>query len=254
MHRATTLPCCTLSNIIRIVEGWPDLLIDTESLLPVLWALRVIPSITWIGLGSVQTNLNYFLGQFQAEKMPILDPAGFADYLCCINSFLSPVDPRVVVQINKSPFIDSLIIQLLNVLPEAYIDNVAITRIFQTTGQLGKGTPVDNRWWVFLDPDLQPTMRQYPVWSHLGRIALKIGDFRRGAYIDIGANIANSTVWKPIMYQDLSTWIRIWSPNAWGSGGISWPKFTAVICNIWIPDFDKDYKLDNSVNNCLPRY
>ncbi|KAJ6506014.1 hypothetical protein DFH09DRAFT_1289161 [Mycena vulgaris] len=366
-----------LSNIIRIAQGWPDLIIDSESLLPIPWALHVIPSIPQFG--PEVGELIHFLDQFPANKMPMLDPAGFADYLCCINSFLSTVDPRVVVQINKSPFIDSLIIQLLNVLLEAGINNIAITRILQTTSELGKGIPVHNRslvvwaalmrallqfcgglprtlgWldavisatmlirfedfpdvrpaqeslneakldmeWIylalehvqhkwennrdgggpeqwdsdttltidallralvysgppgkpsleslriilralsapgdisvtafrvlcnartwFLDPELQPTMQDCSVWSHLGRVALKVGTSRRNLYIGIGANIANSAFWKPFMYQDLSSWIQIWSPNDWGSGGSSWPKFTAVICDIWVPDFDKDYK------------
>jgi hypothetical protein len=42
-----------------------------------------------------------FLAKFRLDKIRSLDPAGFANYLCCLNSFMAPMDERVLAQRDK---------------------------------------------------------------------------------------------------------------------------------------------------------
>jgi hypothetical protein len=42
-----------------------------------------------------------FLDTLHVDKIPSLDESTFTDYLCCINSFLGPMDPRILVEVDK---------------------------------------------------------------------------------------------------------------------------------------------------------
>ncbi|KAJ7487302.1 hypothetical protein B0H11DRAFT_2015129, partial [Mycena galericulata] len=126
-------------NIMGLINGWPLVIPHQGS---VQWALHIIPSALPAGLqhifSSREDALNYFLDQFQADTMPTLDDASYANYLCCINSFLSPVDPRLLVQIDKRNFHNQLKIQLFEALQSKIIDNSTVAKIIHTTAQLQK--------------------------------------------------------------------------------------------------------------------
>jgi hypothetical protein len=65
------------------------------------WALQICPSLD-PNRTSGQTNLESFLEQFQDEEMQrSLDRANFANYLCCLVSFFSPIDRRLMAQMDK---------------------------------------------------------------------------------------------------------------------------------------------------------
>jgi hypothetical protein len=64
------------------------------------WALHVIPSLEPLFI-SLQAEVQYFLNQFP-ENVPSLDLPSFTNYLCCVTSLLSPVEPRLMVQTDKT--------------------------------------------------------------------------------------------------------------------------------------------------------
>jgi hypothetical protein len=89
-----------------IFEKAPDLELDFKDPLTINLALHIIPSLKLHEKSGSLRSLEHFLSQFQREKSPPektppLGQSGFASYLCCINSFLGPVDPRLVAQRNK---------------------------------------------------------------------------------------------------------------------------------------------------------
>ncbi|KAJ6495499.1 hypothetical protein DFH09DRAFT_1448621 [Mycena vulgaris] len=71
---------------IRILEGRPDLMLDPnrDTAAAVKWALHVIPS---LHLNRLQ--LEVFIDNFRPGQILRLTPASFADYLFCVNSFLT---------------------------------------------------------------------------------------------------------------------------------------------------------------------
>ncbi|KAJ7641235.1 hypothetical protein FB45DRAFT_353946 [Roridomyces roridus] len=145
-----------LLNVIQIIHEWPRLTKDigVGGLKYLQWAFHVIPSLDrTVRFGSVQKAVEHFLDQIHevVESMPGLDQSTFASYLCCINSFLSPVDPRIMAQTDKglSHFQNMLMIQLFKNLQGAPLDNFVIARIIQTTAQLGEGISVHRpRFWL----------------------------------------------------------------------------------------------------------
>jgi hypothetical protein len=66
------------------------------------WAFHTLASLDpdyCIALG--QKGLELFLDTLHVEKIPSLEESMFTDYLCCINSFLAPVNLRMLVEVDK---------------------------------------------------------------------------------------------------------------------------------------------------------
>ncbi|KAJ7922208.1 hypothetical protein B0H13DRAFT_1983660, partial [Mycena leptocephala] len=101
------------------------------------WLLHVLPSLREyfgrFGSNSPLAGVQYFLDQFQAETVPSLDLPGFTNYLCCLCSFIGPVDARIMVQIDKSGFRDILMAQLFNGLRSSTMDSAVVTSIIYMT-------------------------------------------------------------------------------------------------------------------------
>ncbi|KAJ7510900.1 hypothetical protein B0H11DRAFT_1034997 [Mycena galericulata] len=124
-------------HIIQIVHGqWPRVTVQSQSWLR--WSMHIFPSVVHRNSASLNNNLQNFLDQVQSDTMPNLDDASFANYLCCINSFLSPVDPRLMGQIDKRKFRKQLKIQLFKSLQSTIMDNSVVVQIIHTTAQLQK--------------------------------------------------------------------------------------------------------------------
>ncbi|KAJ7146759.1 hypothetical protein C8R44DRAFT_898935 [Mycena epipterygia] len=120
-----------LSGIIQILSERPRLISEWNTL---QWGLHVIPLLHF----KATQDIEYFLDQFQADKLPILDKLTFADYLCCLNSFFAPLDSRLMVQKDKSIFQNVLIIQLLKALQRGSVASGTVAKILNITGQLWK--------------------------------------------------------------------------------------------------------------------
>jgi hypothetical protein len=92
-----------LSTVIQILKRWaravdePGDLMSTDE-----WAFHTFASLDTdhrITLG--QKGLEHFLDTLHVDKIVGLDESTFTDYLCCINSFLGPMDPRIMVEVDK---------------------------------------------------------------------------------------------------------------------------------------------------------
>jgi hypothetical protein len=88
-----------LENVLRILEGKPDLTFNPDAPLVTKWAFHVIPSLHYSGSESKLRALEYFLDQ--SDKLQSLDSAAFADYLFCVIAFLSSISSRDMVLIDK---------------------------------------------------------------------------------------------------------------------------------------------------------
>jgi hypothetical protein len=92
----------------------------------------------------------------------------------------------------------------------------------------------------FLDPNLQPLLEQYSVWSQVGQIVLEkeslwVAAGRR--YIEMGGNLSKVTFWKTKIQQDIATWITVFSVGSWGTHDSDQQKiFLTVTRNLWVPD------------------
>ncbi|KAJ7113177.1 hypothetical protein C8R44DRAFT_236006 [Mycena epipterygia] len=106
-----------LLNIARIIDDFPELVDDPESLLQVQWALHVVPSLH-PDLG-VEAKVTHFLDQFQDGRISSLDLTGYTNYLACVNHFFAPLDSRVITQVNKRRFQCLLTLQLFKALQTA---------------------------------------------------------------------------------------------------------------------------------------
>ncbi|KAJ7510908.1 hypothetical protein B0H11DRAFT_2402442 [Mycena galericulata] len=125
----------TAGDILRIILGSSISTTKSEDLLR--WSFHITPAVRLArSFKSNFASLQQFIDQFQVDTMPTLDYSSFANYLCCINSFLSWVDPRVVVQVNKRKFRNQLKIQLFKALQSTTIDNSLIAKIIYTAAQL----------------------------------------------------------------------------------------------------------------------
>ncbi|KAJ7487317.1 hypothetical protein B0H11DRAFT_2410066 [Mycena galericulata] len=122
----------TAGDILRIILGSSISTTKSEDLLR--WSFHITPAVRWArSFKSNFASLQQFIDQFQVDTMPTLDHSSFANYLCCINSFLSRVDPRVVVQPCS---LENFEIQLFKALQSTTIDNSLIAKIIYTTAQL----------------------------------------------------------------------------------------------------------------------
>jgi hypothetical protein len=98
-----------LSNLRTIMQGWnmykPDrtsLRLDWDDPLGVHLALRTFLSVKPHIAQSLEGDLEHFLDQFPLDKIKILESSDFVNFLCCLTSFFTPVDPRVIGRLNKT--------------------------------------------------------------------------------------------------------------------------------------------------------
>ncbi|KAJ7113039.1 hypothetical protein C8R44DRAFT_984876 [Mycena epipterygia] len=122
-----------LINLIRIIQEWPELVHDQDSALDNQWALYVIPSLAPM-LG-IKKKAKHFLNHFQEDDIPRFNLLSFTNYLCCVNSFLAPINPQLAAEVDKRRFRDKLLIQLFKGLQVAPIDT-PIARVIDTTAQI----------------------------------------------------------------------------------------------------------------------
>ncbi|KAF7356276.1 hypothetical protein MVEN_00959400 [Mycena venus] len=124
-------------NIFKIVQEWP--VFDHDSQLPVIhdWTLHTIPSLHLDRhFDSLQSRVEYFLHQFPVDMMPTLAPTGFANYLCCLNSFFGPVSPRIMIEPDKRECRVALITQILIALRTTDCSSDLIMKVVNTTAVL----------------------------------------------------------------------------------------------------------------------
>ncbi|KAJ7737714.1 hypothetical protein B0H16DRAFT_1571554 [Mycena metata] len=91
-----------LENVIRILEGKPDLVSNSNTTLAAKWAFHVIPSLHYRDFQSKSRSLEYFLNKSQSIEG--LDSAMFADFLFCVLAFISPINFRDIGWLDKSEF------------------------------------------------------------------------------------------------------------------------------------------------------
>ncbi|KAJ7215933.1 hypothetical protein GGX14DRAFT_54659 [Mycena pura] len=123
---------------VRLYNDRPEVIIGSATPQVTKWALNTIPSLDFtvnFG-GSFQKNLEHFVVQFAQGNIPKLDEEDVCNYLCCLNSFFRPVDPKILSQRNKRYFKVFLMTQLLKGLQSATIDVTLVTRLFKTTSGL----------------------------------------------------------------------------------------------------------------------
>jgi hypothetical protein len=92
-----------LSTVIQILKRWARTIDDPGDLMSSdKWAFHTFASFDpdhCITLG--QKGLEQFLDTLHVDKIPSLDESTFTDYLCYINSFLAPVNSRMLVEVDK---------------------------------------------------------------------------------------------------------------------------------------------------------
>jgi hypothetical protein len=102
----------------------------------------------------------------------------------------------------------------------------------------------------FLNPSLRPLMQECSVWSQLGRVTLKYFDsMNLMSYLSLGEDIAKIAEWKPIIYEDLATWVTIFM-LARENFAYTDPSmvFISVIRSIWVPEFTDQIQLVDQRN------
>jgi hypothetical protein len=65
------------------------------------WAFHTFASLAHRHITSGQKGLEHFLDTLHEEKILGLEESTFTDYLCHINSFFSPVNLQILVEVNK---------------------------------------------------------------------------------------------------------------------------------------------------------
>ncbi|KAJ6533486.1 hypothetical protein B0H19DRAFT_1272143 [Mycena capillaripes] len=129
-----------LLDVITVCRGDTGIMGHWEDSFAVQWALHCMifqgrRSLVF-GTLEIESQLDRFLDQFPSHEMPSLDRPSFANYLCCINSMLAPMESRVLSQFDKSFLRESLITHLFQLLETADIDSHLIARVIHTTAQL----------------------------------------------------------------------------------------------------------------------
>ncbi|KAJ7921698.1 hypothetical protein B0H13DRAFT_2318208 [Mycena leptocephala] len=103
----------------------------------------------------------------------------------------------------------------------------------------------------FLDPILQSIMQENSVWSQLGHVTLKyLYPINLEHYLSLGEDFAKAAEWKPIIYEDLATWITafIYHTCFPSSSSLDSARFVSVICSVWVPEFTDQMQLVNERN------
>ncbi|KAJ7909434.1 hypothetical protein B0H13DRAFT_2330376 [Mycena leptocephala] len=218
-----------LDNVFRILKEWPD--VPTESSMPEItkWTLYLIPCLdkTKMFNLSAEDSLEYFLHQFDGNCMTNLDHSAFANYLCCVITFLAPMDPGLVAQIDKRNFRRMLMIQLFRTLRLAKIRTSLIARVIEVTARLAARLPEQEE----LSPSTQRPKISSDVLSEAsrffnsfprahGRLDELVSAVRRGEIEDI--HELEQTQWR-IALDETKTWLRILVLAA-GLGRIENPK------------------------------
>ncbi|KAF7333404.1 hypothetical protein MVEN_02356200 [Mycena venus] len=90
-------------------------------------------------------------------------------------------------------------------------------------------------WW--LNPNLQSLMQQYSVWSYFSRVTLKDPRMFSKRYIEVGADLVKISTWRPSIYNELPTWIAVYSGDRWLG---NYEAFTSVIRTLWVQDWDEN--------------
>ncbi|KAJ7106223.1 hypothetical protein C8R44DRAFT_805896 [Mycena epipterygia] len=140
-----------LANLLKIVNKQPDLISNCSELSAIKWALHIIPSLKYENLEIKQTAFKYFLNQFK-DTTPDLDPSSFADYLCCINNFLSTMSRCDMLRMDKSQFqgqlFENILKTLVSRLKNDEISLETSADIVETTGRLASksGTMEASSW------------------------------------------------------------------------------------------------------------
>ncbi|KAJ7720011.1 hypothetical protein B0H16DRAFT_391966 [Mycena metata] len=106
----------------------------------------------------------------------------------------------------------------------------------------------------FLSPKLHPVMHQFPVVRHLGRVALEFQDeayldFLQNSYFDIIRTVATRPEWRPALWAELPTWLRLFPESSFYDGI---PKtFISVIQSVWVPEFDEQHHFRDEREYCV---
>lgn len=88
---------------IGMFNEWPNSIFCSEPSHITKWALSVIPSIqfkTKFGR-PLRETIEHFPNQFSPDNLPKLDGEEACNYLCCLNSFFGPVNPRIMQERDK---------------------------------------------------------------------------------------------------------------------------------------------------------
>ncbi|KAJ7608338.1 hypothetical protein FB45DRAFT_946466 [Roridomyces roridus] len=93
---------------------------------------------------------------------------------------------------------------------------------------------LDRKGWM-LDPELQPVLKAFGVWSHLSQVAHDHPYYFGDEYMAIGAKVAPMNIWQPAIYSDLSTWISTYEKS--GQMYTKNQNFVSVLRNLWLPDY-----------------
>ncbi|KAJ7828900.1 hypothetical protein B0H13DRAFT_1916816 [Mycena leptocephala] len=139
------------------------------------WAFHTFPSLAHRHITSGQKGLEHFLDTLHVDQIVGLDESTFTDYLCCIDSFLGPMDPRIVVEVDKSHLRLPLMVQLFKVLQRPNTDISLATKIMSTTGLLmNKSAITATTQWQDIK-DLMTEISHSAVLSLLGTITSGLG-------------------------------------------------------------------------------
>jgi hypothetical protein len=90
-----------LATVVQLVTESPQWVLDVTIPNTLQWALYIIPSLRATTLEDLSNRVDHFLDQFSTKHISRIDDRDFAAYLCCLNSFLLPVDERVTVETDK---------------------------------------------------------------------------------------------------------------------------------------------------------
>jgi hypothetical protein len=90
-----------LRHVLRIRNDWPELIKELKPTQANKWALHVIPSLNTHSYFSMQTAAEHFLDQVQAAQIRDLDERDFANYLCCLISFFTPLSRALLAETDR---------------------------------------------------------------------------------------------------------------------------------------------------------
>ncbi|KAF7360653.1 hypothetical protein MVEN_00797000 [Mycena venus] len=143
-----TADCIQLRHVSNILTGtlsnyeiehlWSDPV-------AIQWALHVFRcSLAWGSINTASRSrfqiedwIRYFFEYFPPPQFLYnLDHATFANYLCSLNSVFGPIDSRLMAQLDKSSFRESLLTHFFNMLRTKPIDGHLVARLLSTTARL----------------------------------------------------------------------------------------------------------------------
>ncbi|KAJ7186457.1 hypothetical protein C8R46DRAFT_1057239, partial [Mycena filopes] len=125
-----------VNNVLAVIQEGSGLYVEWEqsSRAEHNWVLHTFPSLNTV-FASPRAKINEFLAMFLMGT-PTLDIIGFTNYLCCVCTLFSPVDPRLMVLVDKSNWRDYLLTHLLNDLHDSTIDVSVVERTIHVTAEL----------------------------------------------------------------------------------------------------------------------